>query len=131
MTALRESAAAPAQFAFDHGVLGGVAGRFAFVVSGAAPWVERGSGALAAAVIDQARVAFPAGTWPVAPRLLKVLVERRATFRCTPALQRPPAAIASGLWAAGDYVAGPYPATLEGAVRAGEAATRAFSGEAG
>ena len=27
-----------------------------------------------------------------------------------------------GLWAAGDYVAGPYPATLEGAVMAGEAA---------
>jgi monoamine oxidase len=28
--------------------------------------------------------------------------------------------VAPGLFAAGDYVAGPYPATLEGAVRAGE-----------
>jgi hydroxysqualene dehydroxylase len=46
-------------------------------------------------------------------------VEIRATFACTPGLQRPEAAIAPGLWAAGDYVAGPYPATLEGAVRSG------------
>jgi len=127
MTALIESAAAPAQFAFDHGALGGQAGRFAFVVSGAAPWVDRGAGALAAAVLDQARTALPAGTWPTTPRLLKVLVERRATFRCTPALDRPPAGIAPGLVAAGDYVAGPYPATLEGAVRAGEAAVQALS----
>lgn len=122
MTALVESAAAPAQFAFDHGALGAAAGRFAFVVSGAALWIERGRGALAAAVLDQARAAMPAGTWPATPRLLKVLFERRATFRCTPALDRPPAAVAPGLVAAGDYVAGPYPATLEGAVRAGEAA---------
>jgi squalene-associated FAD-dependent desaturase len=127
MTALVESGSAPAQFAFDHGALGGAAGRFAFVVSGAAPWVERGTGALAAAVLDQARAALPAGTWPTTPRLLKVIVERRATFRCTPALDRPPAAVAPGLVAAGDYVAGPYPATLEGAVRAGEAAVHALS----
>ena len=127
MTALVEGVAAPAQFAFDHGALGGAAGRFAFVVSGAAPWIERGSGALAAAVVDQARTTLPAGTWPTTPRLLKVLIERRATFRCTPALQRPPAAILPGLVAAGDYVAGPYPATLEGAVRAAEEAVRTLS----
>lgn len=126
MTALVESSSAPAQFAFDHGALGAAAGRFAFVVSGAAPWVERGTGALAAAVLDQARTALPAGTWPTTPRLLKVLVERRATFRCTPELDRPTALIAPGLVAAGDYVAGPYPATLEGAVRAGEAAVDAL-----
>jgi len=51
-----------------------------------------------------------------------VLAEKRATFRCTPGLVRPPAGIASRLVAAGDYVDGPYPATLEGAVRSGEAA---------
>ena len=50
--------------------------------------------------------------------------EKRATFACTPNLQRPPARIAPGLWAAGDYIAGPYPATLEGAVRAGLAAAQ-------
>ncbi|MBL8289897.1 MAG: FAD-dependent oxidoreductase [Rubrivivax sp.] len=126
MTALVEGAAAPAQFAFDHGALGGTAGRFAFVVSGARPWVERGSGALAAAVLDQARSAMPQGTWPAAPRVLKVITERRATFRCTPGLPRPPMAIAPRLLAAGDYVAGPYPATLEGAVRSGEQAAAAL-----
>jgi squalene-associated FAD-dependent desaturase len=124
MTALVDGPAAPAQFAFDHGALGGPAGRFAFVVSGAAPWVACGTGALAAAVLDQARTTMPAGTWPTTPRLLKVLVERRATFRCTPGLQRPPALVAPRLVAAGDYVEGPYPATLEGAVRSGEAAVR-------
>nr|MBP7665902.1 FAD-dependent oxidoreductase [Burkholderiaceae bacterium] len=48
--------------------------------------------------------------------------ERRATFACTPALVRPPMQIAPGLLAAGDHVQGPYPATLEGAVRSGIAA---------
>jgi len=47
-------------------------------------------------------------------------VERRATFACSVGLRRPPAAIAPHLWAAGDYVEGPYPATLEGAVRSAE-----------
>jgi predicted NAD/FAD-dependent oxidoreductase len=36
--------------------------------------------------------------------------------------------IAPGLRAAGDWVAGPYPATLEAAVLAGEAAARASGG---
>lgn len=122
MTALREGPESPAQFAFDHGALGGEAGRFAFVISGARRWAEAGAPATAAAVLAQARRDFPSGTWPTAPTVLRVITEKRATFRCTPALDRPPAAIGPGLVAAGDYVAGPYPATLEGAVRAGEAA---------
>ncbi|MFO1297637.1 MAG: hypothetical protein U1F25_14985 [Rubrivivax sp.] len=98
MTALVESAAAPAQFAFDHGALGGTAGRFAFVVSGAAPWSPtrlrrtRRDGARPGAFGDAQ------GTWPTTPRVLKVIVERRATFRCTPALARPPMAIAPDCW---------------------------------
>jgi predicted NAD/FAD-dependent oxidoreductase len=32
--------------------------------------------------------------------------------------------MAPGLWAAGDWVDGPYPATLEGAVRSGREAAR-------
>jgi predicted NAD/FAD-dependent oxidoreductase len=39
----------------------------------------------------------------------------------------PPAFIAPGLLACGDYVAGPYPATLEGAVRSGIAAAAAIA----
>jgi predicted NAD/FAD-dependent oxidoreductase len=50
------------------------------------------------------------------------VVEKRATFACTPGLLRPPMVVAPGLLACGDYVEGPYPATLEGAVRSGWAA---------
>ena len=120
MMALVEGPDAPAQFAFDHGALGGRAGRFAFVVSGAAPWVERGLDATAAAVLRQAAPLLAGAS------VERVLAEKRATFRCTPALDRPPLHIAPGLLAAGDYVEGPYPATLEGAVRAGEAAAAAL-----
>ena len=57
---------------------------------------------------------------------LRTIVEKRATFRCTPRLDRPPMRIAPGLVAAGDYIDGPYPATLEGAVRSGVAAAQAL-----
>jgi hydroxysqualene dehydroxylase len=130
MLALRADAASPAQFVFDLGALGCTADVFAFVVSGAAEWVERGLQATAGAVIAQARSAFTPAAWPVPPTLLHVAAEKRATFRCTPDLQRPPAAVAPGLWAAGDYVQGPYPATLEGAVRSGLQAAQALAGNA-
>jgi predicted NAD/FAD-dependent oxidoreductase len=51
--------------------------------------------------------------------LVQTIIEKRATFACTPNLQRPGAQINPGLLACGDYIAGPYPATLEGAVRSG------------
>lgn len=122
MMALCEGPQAPAQFVFDHGALGGPAGVFGFVISGAGAWVEAGLDRTSQAVLQQTAAAFPAGTWPTPPALLRAMTEKRATFKCTPALDRPPALIATGLVAAGDYVDGPYPATLEGAVRAGEAA---------
>jgi squalene-associated FAD-dependent desaturase len=109
----------PAQFAFDQGALGARPGRFTFVVSGAAPWLEDGSASLVQAVLAQARTAFPAGTWPAQPTLRACFTERRATFRCVAGLERPAPIVAPGLVAAGDYVQGPYPATLEGAVRSG------------
>lgn len=107
--------AAPAQFVFDRGRLGGHDGVLACVVSGAAPWVERGMPATVQATQQQlARLPHGGGA---ALNELRSFTEKRATFRCTPGLQRPPGSIASGLYAAADYVAGPYPATLEGAVR--------------
>ena len=130
MVALRAGPDAPAQFAFDHGQLGGPQGRFAFVISGAAPWVQAGRDATVQAVIAQARQAFPDGTWRQPLELIGLLAEKRATFRCTPALLRPAAHIAPGLWACGDYIDGPYPATLEGAVRSGEQAAAGVIGEA-
>ena len=56
---------------------------------------------------------------------VQTVVEKRATFACTPALTRPPMRIAPGLLSCGDYVDGPYPATLEGAVRSGLAVAAA------
>ena len=57
---------------------------------------------------------------------LQTVVEKRATFACTPGLERPGMALRPGLWAAGDYIDGPYPATLEGAVRSGCAVAQAL-----
>ena len=57
---------------------------------------------------------------------VQTIVEKRATFACTPSLQRPAQQIANGLLACGDYIAGPYPATLEGAVRSGLEAARSM-----
>jgi predicted NAD/FAD-dependent oxidoreductase len=50
---------------------------------------------------------------------VQTIVEKRATFACLPGLLRPAAQVLPGLLACGDYVEGPYPATLEGAVRSG------------
>lgn len=121
MTALHDGPRAPAQFLFDHGALGATPGLFAAVVSGAGAWVERGLDATAAAVREQVVAAF-GRQWREPPVVRHTVAERRATFACVPQLHRPPAQIAERLWAAGDYVDGPYPSTLEGAVRAGERA---------
>lgn len=118
MLALRNSPDAPAQFAFDRGQLRpddpSAQGVLAFVVS--ASEGERDE--------LQQRVLAQAGQQLALPNLqaIRTVVEKRATFACTPALKRPATAIAPGLWAAGDYIDGPYPATIEGAVRSGLAA---------
>ena len=128
MVALAEGPQAPAQFAFDHGQLGGPPGLLALVVSGAAGWVTRGQDAAAVALQQQAAQllrASPQGGL-AEPELLQLIAEKRATFRCVPGLDRPPSWICPGLVAAGDFVEGPYPATLEGAVRSGLAAVKAI-----
>ena len=126
MTTLAAGDDEPAQFAFDLGAIDGGGPRdgiFAFVVSGARQWTERGLEACAEATLRQAQRALR-HEWQMAPTVLRTLIERRATFLCRPALVRPPVGVAAGLAAAGDYVDGPYPATLEGAVRSGSAAVR-------
>jgi hypothetical protein len=122
MTALHSGPDAPAQFVFDHGRLGGTPGLFAAVSSGARSWAERGAAAVAEVLNRQLTNSFPAGTWVSPLTAVRTLIERRATFVCAPALRRPATAVAPGLTAAGDYIDGPYPATLEGAVRSGLAA---------
>jgi squalene-associated FAD-dependent desaturase len=118
MLALPSDAQSPAQFVFDRGQLGGADGLLAFVISGAQRWVDRGLDATAQATLAQADACMRQHLrGPL--ELVHTIAEKRATFRCTPGLQRPGARIAPGLLAAGDHVDGPYPATLEGAVRSG------------
>lgn len=128
LLALRESGSAPAQFVIDLGRLRGMEGVLAFVISGAAAWTARGKEAIALAVLEQARLAL---VDQVSGRLevVRVITEKRATFLCTPGLARPVPRIGRGFVAAGDYIAGPYPATLEGAVRSGVGAVAALDSE--
>jgi hydroxysqualene dehydroxylase len=113
----------PAQFVFDRGQLGNSPGTLALVCSAPdARWPDRQ--ALEQAALAQARGELAAlGIDRLT--LLQTVVEKRATFACTPGLRRPDLQVAEdlpGLLACGDYVEGPYPATLEGAVRSGLAA---------
>jgi hypothetical protein len=115
-TGLSNLEAAPAQFVFDRGQLGGPKGLLAFVVSASNGTRET----LQAQVLRQAQTQLG-----LTPQAVQTVVEKRATFACKPALQRPAPLIAPGLLACGDYIAGPYPATLEGAVRSAVAAVKA------
>ncbi|MBA3034451.1 MAG: hydroxysqualene dehydroxylase HpnE [Gammaproteobacteria bacterium] len=112
-----------AQWLFDRGALCGQHGLIAAVISGDGPHQALDHTALAAAIHDEI-----AGLLPdlPAPQHSWVIEEKRATFACTPDMQRPPTATScANVWLAGDYVAGDYPATLEGAIRSGVAAARA------
>ena len=118
MLTLRHTEGAPAQFVFDRGQLGGPKGLLAFVVSAC----QGDRATLQAQVLLQAQAQLG-----LCLQAVQTVVEKRATFACLPGLQRPPAWIAPGLIACGDYVAGPYPATLEGAVLSGVAAAAAVN----
>ena len=111
MLALACSERYPAQFVFDRGQLGGPPGLLAFVVSASQGDAATLASQTAAQAVEQLNIQKL--------EVLQTVVEKRATFACTPSLKRPGAVIAPGLLACGDYIDGPYPATLEGAVRSG------------
>ena len=117
MLSLHSTPWEPAQFVFDRGQLGGQAGLLAFVVSAS----EADRDTLQRQVLAQAQSQLG-----LTLQAVQTVIEKRATFACTPGLVRPPIAIAPGLLACGDYVRGPYPATLEGAVRSGQSAVAAL-----
>lgn len=121
MLALRSRPGQPAQFVFDRHPLGGPDGVLAFVVSA----FDGERSTLEAEVLQQAacQLGLPA------LELVQTIVEKRATFACVPGLLRPPMRPAPGLslYACGDYIDGPYPATLEGAVLSGTAAAAALA----
>jgi predicted NAD/FAD-dependent oxidoreductase len=118
MLSLHSTAWEPAQYVFDRGQLGGPAGLLAFVVSAS----EADRDTLQRQVLAQAQSQLA-----LTLQAVQTVVEKRATFACTPELVRPPTTIAPGLLACGDYVRGPYPATLEGAVRSGKSAVAAIA----
>jgi squalene-associated FAD-dependent desaturase len=119
------------QFVFDRGQLDpGQDGLLAVVISGADPAGDVGQDALAASIAAQLAAAFGQPAL-AAPRWTRVITEKRATFACTPALDRPANATGlPGLALAGDYTACDYPATLETAVRSGVAAAGVIMGDA-
>ena len=118
------------QFVFDRGQLElSQAGMLSVVVSASQKAGALEREALGAAVASQLAQVF-ARPELAAPQWRQVITEKRATFACTPGLQRPSTDIGmAGLAIAGDYTAGDYPATLESAVRSGVSAARVAAGK--
>ena len=122
MLALRTAQGSPAQFAFDRGQIYTEAhtpGLLAFVVSAnklsKEDVTQQVLGQLRALLIQLGQATLLIDAFNV----IQTVVEKRATFACTPNLKRPSAKPCQGITVCGDYVEGPYPATLEGAVISG------------
>jgi squalene-associated FAD-dependent desaturase len=105
------------QWLFDQGQISGQHGLIASVISAEGLHQELPQDELARKVIAELREEFGITD---TPEWFKIIAEKRATFCCSPNLQRPSQQTAlPNLWLAGDYTAGDYPATLEGAVLSG------------
>jgi squalene-associated FAD-dependent desaturase len=121
--------AAWGQFVFDRGQLSANpadAGLLAVVVSAAGNAIADGHAALAQGIAAQLARSLQQPALN-SPQWSRVISEKRATFSCTPGLQRPDNEdLPPGLRLAGDYLAGDYPATLEGAVLSGIASAQSL-----
>ena len=127
---------APAGAPAMLGVLGATAewifthpGRVSVTISAADRLVDMPREALAGLIWGEVSVALGMAPAPMPP--WQVVKEKRATFAATPAQEalRPPTRTAyTNLFLAGDYVANGLPATIEGALRSGEAAARLVLG---
>lgn len=105
------------QWLFDKGKIAAQLGLIAAVISAEGIHQELTQDSLAQKVIDELRTEFGI---TVPPEWFKVIAEKRATFCCSPDLARPSQqTVLPRLLLAGDYTAGDYPATLEGAVLSG------------
>lgn len=105
------------QWLFDKGRIAGQHGLLASVISAEGIHQELDQKTLAEKVAAEIGEEF--GIIEV-PLWHKVIAEKRATFCCAPNLQRPlQQTVLPRLLLAGDYTAGDYPATLEGAVLSG------------
>jgi len=112
MMALHSDAQAPAQFVFDKGALSQQHGLLSAVVSAYSAERDEVTEQVHDQVCEQLAL--------VNVEVIQTVVEKRATLACTPMLDRPEPFVAKGLWACGDYICGPYPSTLEGAVRSAQ-----------
>ncbi len=105
------------QWLFDKGRIAGQRGLIASVISAEGIHQDLSQGGLANKVIAELREEFGITE---TPQWYKVIAEKRATFCCSPNLSRPNQVTAlPQILLAGDYTAGDYPATLEGAVMSG------------
>lgn len=115
------------QFVFDRAQLdANQDGLLAVVVSAAGEAANLPREQLATAIASQLAQDFGRPEL-AAPAWTQLITEKRATFSCAPGLVRPGNITPlPGLVLAGDYTAGDYPATLETAVRSGQAAATAI-----
>jgi hydroxysqualene dehydroxylase len=114
------------QWVLDRGALDGQDGLLAVVISAEGRHQALTQETLAAEVAQELAQAFP--DLP-APEWHKVIAEKRATFACRPSLLRPAQRTTlANFYLAGDYTAGSYPATIEGAVRSGVKCARLILG---
>jgi squalene-associated FAD-dependent desaturase len=110
------------QWLFDKGRIAGQPGLLAAVISAEGIHQELDHAGLAQRVASELRDNFGIVEQP---EWFQVIAEKRATFCCSPGLQRPSQKTElPNLLLAGDYTEGDYPATLEGAVLSGIACAR-------
>ena len=115
------------QFVFDRAQLDPAQdGLLAVVVSAAGDAAALPREALVSAIAAQLAQDFGRPELG-APVWTQLITEKRATFTCAPGLLRPDNVTPlPGVVLAGDYTASDYPATLETAVRSGQAAATAI-----
>jgi len=117
-----------AQWVFDRGQCCDQPGLLAVVISAHPPLIAD-KAALVKQCIDEINQALSAYqmSLPTQPQWSQIITEKRATFSCTPDLPRPATRTSNPqIFLAGDYIAGPYPATIEGAVTSGFTAAQAI-----
>ncbi|ARQ45933.1 hydroxysqualene dehydroxylase HpnE [Oxalobacter formigenes] len=116
------------QYVFDRGhLMHDQPGLLAVVVSVSSAVDEADKGTLDADIARQLAKAFKRPELEK-PLWSRIITEKRATFSCTPGLERPAAVTEkNGLFLAGDYLRKDYPATLESAISSGIACAKILS----